>query len=196
MPVPSPDPYLVAAFSRRNRLMRLAWGIVYALLFRPSPRPFHGWRSFLLRAFGASIGPHVHIYPTARVWAPWNLICDENATVAEDAVVYNPKPLRMGSHAIVSQQAYLCGATHDYEDPAFPLIAFPMTLGAYSWVCARATVQPNVNLGEGAVLALASVATRDLEPWTVYGGVPARKIKARVVRQQGEAAHRASEGPL
>jgi putative colanic acid biosynthesis acetyltransferase WcaF len=92
----------------------------------------------------------------------------------------------MGSHAIVSQQAYLCGATHDYEDPAFRLIASPITLGAYSWVCARATVQPGVNLGEGAVLALGSVATRHLEPWTVYGGVPARKIKARVVREQRE----------
>jgi putative colanic acid biosynthesis acetyltransferase WcaF len=182
------DPYLAPAFSLQNRLLRLAWGIVYALLFRTSPRPMHAWRSFLLRRFGASIGPHAHIYPTARIWAPWNLICDENATIADDASVYNPKPLRMGSHAIVSQQAYLCGATHDYEDPAFPLIAYPMTLGAYSWVCARATVQPGVNLGEGAVLALASVATHDLEPWTVYGGVPARKIKLRILRPTQEGA--------
>jgi putative colanic acid biosynthesis acetyltransferase WcaF len=186
MPATNSDPYLAAAFTFQNRLQRCAWEIVYVLLFRPSPRPLHDWRSFLLRRFGARIAPHVHIYPTARIWAPWNLICDENATIAEDAVVYNPELLRMGSHAIVSQQAYLCGATHDYEDPAFPLIAFPMTLGAYSWVCARATVQPNVNLGEGAILALASVATRDLDPWTVYGGIPARKIKARVVRRSNE----------
>jgi putative colanic acid biosynthesis acetyltransferase WcaF len=186
MSTSKPDPYLVVAFSRRNQLLRFLWEIVYVLFFRTSPRPLHAWRSFLLRAFGATVGAHVHIYPTARIWAPWNLFCEENTAIAEDAVVYNPKPLHMGSHAIVSQQAYLCGATHDYEDPAFPLIAYPMTLGAYSWVCARATVQPNVNLGEGAILALASVATRDLEPWTVYGGVPARKIKARVVREQVE----------
>jgi putative colanic acid biosynthesis acetyltransferase WcaF len=186
MPLHKPDPYLVPAFSFRNRLMRLGWGIVYACLFRPSPRPFHAWRRFLLRSFGAKLGPHTHIYPKARVWAPWNLTCEEFATIADGAIVYNPKELHMGSHANVSQEAYVCGATHDYEDPAFPLIAFPVTLGAYSWVCARATVQPGVNLGEGAVLALGSVATRDLEPWTVYGGVPARKIKARVMRQQGE----------
>jgi putative colanic acid biosynthesis acetyltransferase WcaF len=176
------DPYLTAAFSLQNRLLRFAWGIVYALLFRPSPRPFHAWRRFLLRCFGARLAPHTHIYSTARLWAPWNLTCDENATIAEDAIIYNPRPVHMGSHAIVSQQAYICGATHDYEDPAFPLIAFPITLGAYSWVCARATVQPGVNLGEGAILALASVATHDLEPWTVYAGVPARKIKDRVLR--------------
>jgi putative colanic acid biosynthesis acetyltransferase WcaF len=186
MPLRRPDPYLVPAFSFGNRLLRLGWGIVYACLFRPSPRPFHAWRRFLLRSFGARLGPNTFIYPTARVWAPWNLICEEAATIGEDAIVYNPKPLHMGSHAIVSQQAYVCGATHDYEDPAFPLVSFSMSLGAYSWVCARETVQPGVNLGEGAVLALGSVATRDLEPWTVYGGVPARKIKARVMRQQDE----------
>jgi putative colanic acid biosynthesis acetyltransferase WcaF len=105
-------------------------------------------------------------------------------TIGENAEIYNPAPVHLGSHAIVSQGAYLCGATHDYEDPAFPLISFPMKLGAYSWVCARATVQPGANLGEGAILALGSVATRDLEPWAIYGGVPARKIKARVLRER------------
>jgi putative colanic acid biosynthesis acetyltransferase WcaF len=83
----------------------------------------------------------------------------------------------------VSQYAFICGATHDYEDPGFPTIAYPMHLGAYSWICARASVQPGVNVGEGAVLALASVATRHLDPWTVYGGIPAKALKRRVMRQ-------------
>jgi len=182
------DPYLRPAFPLRNRLRRFAWSVVYALLFRPSLRPMHAWRCFLLRCFGASIARDVHIYPSVRIWAPWNLFCEVNATIAEDVVVYNPKPLHMGSHAIVSQQAYLCGATHDYTDPAFPLIPFPITLGAYSWVCARAVVQPGVSLGEGAILALASVATRDLEPWTIYGGIPARKLKSRDRRAMGTSA--------
>lgn len=180
----SVDPYSTAVFSLGNRLMRLAWGIVYSMLFRTSPRSFFRWRNFLLRCFGAKLHKKTKIYPTVRIWAPWNLHCDELAAVAEDVVLYNPKTLTIGSHAIVSQQAYVCGATHDYEDPAFPLISYPITLGAYSWVCARATVQPGVNLGEGAILALASVATHDLDPWTVYGGIPARRIKARVVRDQ------------
>jgi putative colanic acid biosynthesis acetyltransferase WcaF len=186
MPLHRLDPYLVPAFSFRNRLLRLGWEIVRVCLFQPSPRPFHAWRRLLLRSFGAKLGPHTHIYPTARVWAPWNLTCEEAATIGDGAIIYNPKELHMGSHAIVSQQAYVCGATHDYEDPAFPLIASSIDLGAYSWVCARATVQPGVNLGEGAILALGSVATRNLEPWTVYGGVPARKIKTRVMREQSK----------
>ena len=68
---------------------------------------------------------------------------------------------------------------HDFDDPDFPLLAFSMEVGAYAWVCARACVAPGVNVGEGAVLGLASVATRDLDPWGVYAGVPATKVKQR-----------------
>jgi putative colanic acid biosynthesis acetyltransferase WcaF len=174
------DPYLVPAFSFSSRALRAAWGFVYCVFFRTSPRPFHAWRAFLLRCFGAKLGKNCHIYSRARIWAPWNLRCDELATIADDAIVYNPAVITVGSHAIVSQQAYLCGATHDYEDAKFPLVALPIDIGAHAWICARATVQPGVSVGTGAVLALGAVATKDLEPWTVYGGLPARKIKMRM----------------
>ena len=173
------DPYLIPAFPLSNRLLRAVWGFVYAIFFRTSPRPFHAWRAFLLRSFGAQLGPDVHIYPKASIWAPWNLTCEDRATIADEAIIYNPDRITLGSHAIVSQQAYLCGATHDYEHPNFPLVASPISIGSYSWICARATVQPGISVGEGAVLALGSVASHDLQPWTVYGGVPARKIKMR-----------------
>lgn len=184
----SDDPYLRPSFSVSNRMGRLAWSIIWTLLFRPSPRPFHAWRAFLLRGFGAKMGPNCHFYPRSRVWAPWNLECADGVTLGDEAEIYNPSLVTMGSHAIVSQQAYICGATHDYNDPAFPLISFPVNLGAYSWVCARASVSPGVNVGEGAVLGLGSVATRDLEPWTVYAGVPAQRVKQRVGREQISAA--------
>jgi putative colanic acid biosynthesis acetyltransferase WcaF len=174
------DPYLGHPFDLKNRLLRAAWNFVYVFLFRYSPRPLHAWRAFLLRCFGAKLGPNVHIYPKASIWAPWNLICADTAAIADEAIVYNPSPISLGSHSIVSQQAYLCGATHAYDEPGFPLVSYPMSIGDHAWICARATVQPGVNVGEGAVLALGSVATKFMEPWTVYGGVPARKIKKRV----------------
>ncbi len=173
------DPYLRPAFSRYDRLRRLLWQVCWLLLYRPSPRPMHSWRAALLRLFGAQLGPNCHFYPGSRIWAPWNLLCADQVTAADGAELYNPAPMYFGSHAIVSQGAYLCGATHDFDDPAFPLIASSMRFGAYSWVCARASVAPGVSLGEGAVLGLASVATRDLDPWTVYAGAPARAIRQR-----------------
>jgi len=173
------DPYQRPAFSLSNRLRRLIWGICWALFYRLSPKPFHAWRSFLLRLFGAKMGPGCHFYPGSKVWAPWNLICADQVTAADGAEIYNPAPVTFGSHAILSQNAYVCGATHDYNDDAFPLIAYAMNFGAYAWVCARASVGPGVNMGEGAVLGLGSIASRDLDPWTVYSGVPAVKVKDR-----------------
>jgi len=173
------DPYLRPAFSLRDRLRRLVWNICWAVFYRLSPRPLHAWRSLLLRLFGAAMGPNCHFYPASKVWAPWNLICADQVTAGDGAEIYNPAPVTLGSHAILSQDAYVCSATHDYDDPAFPLIAYAMNIGAYAWVCARACVAPGVNVGEGAVLGLGSVATRHLEPWTVYAGSPAVKVKDR-----------------
>jgi putative colanic acid biosynthesis acetyltransferase WcaF len=173
------DPYLRPAFSLQNRLHRLVWGICWSIFYRLSPRPCHGWRAMLLRLFGATMGPNCHFYPGSQVHSPWNLICADQVTAGDGVEIYNPAPLRLGSHAILSQGAYVCGATHDFDDPAFPLLAYAMEIGPYAWVCARACVAPGVNLGEGAVLGLASVATRHLEAWTVYAGSPAVRIKER-----------------
>lgn len=192
------DPHLRPSFPLADRLRRACWNACWIVLFRPAPRPFHAWRSCLLRLFGARLGPHCHISPAAKIWAPWNLICDDQVAIADGAEIYNPAPMHFGSHAIVSQGALLCGATHDYNDPAFPLIAYAMEVGAYAWICARACLCPGVNVGEGAVLGLASVATHDLEPWTVYAGVPAIKVNQRqqpTASVSGRTADQGSTNP-
>jgi putative colanic acid biosynthesis acetyltransferase WcaF len=179
----APDPYLVDAFPLRNRVARLLWALGYYLLFRLSPRPFFGWRVTVLRLFGGQLGADCKIYPSCRIWAPWNLVCEDVVAIAEGSEIYNPALVTLKSHAIISQGAYLCGATHKHDDPSFRLVARPITVGAYAWICARANVSPGVEVGEGAVLGMASLATRNLEPWGVYGGVPARRIGSR--RRQG-----------
>src|SRR5262245_9281799 len=173
------DPYLRPATTLGSRAARALWQMVNATLFRLSPRPMHAWRAILLRVFGAKIGRNPKIYPKARIWAPWNLECEDVVAIADEAIIYNPAVIHLGSHAIVSEQAYLCGATHDYADPAFPMISGSITIGPYAWICARASVQMGVVVREGAILGLGAVATRDLEPWSVYVGVPARRVKAR-----------------
>ncbi len=180
--LPSPaagDPYLLASTTLANRAARALWHVVYVLLFRPSPRPLHAWRAALLRLFGARLGKHAHVYPRARIWAPWNLHAEDVVAIADDAVVYNPAPISLGSHSVISEQAYLCTASHDYNDPAFPMISAPIVIERYAWICARASVQMGVTVHEGAILGLGGVATADLDPWSIYVGVPARRVKAR-----------------
>jgi putative colanic acid biosynthesis acetyltransferase WcaF len=174
------DPSLLPSYSLANRAARQLWGIVYVLLYRPSLRPMHAWRAFLLRMFGAKLGDKCHFYAKGKVWAPWNLVCEDRVSLGDDAEIYNPSPMYFGSHAIVSQGAYICGATHTYNDPAFPLVSYSMRFGAYSWICARAIVAPGINVGDAAILGLGSIATRHLEPYGIYAGTPARKVKERL----------------
>lgn len=173
------DPTLAPQTSLESRVGRSLWGVCRVLLYRPSPRPCHAWRAMLLRAFGAKLGAGCHFYPGAKVWAPWNLRCEDRVTFADGAEIYNPAPISFGSHAIVSQGAYICGATHLYNQPEFPMVSSPMIIGRYAWICARAIVSPGVNIGEGAILGIGSVATKDLDPFGIYVGHPARKVKER-----------------
>lgn len=177
------DPTTRPSFSLGNRVRRILWGIVYAMLFRPSPRPLHAWRAMLLRAFGAQIGQHVHVYAKARIWAPWNLRIDDNVGVADDVDLYTMAPIHLKARSVVSQGAYLCAGTHDYEDPNFQLVARPIVVGERAWVCAQAFVGPGVTVGDGAVVGARSVVTKDMPAWTVCAGNPCRPLKSRVVRE-------------
>jgi putative colanic acid biosynthesis acetyltransferase WcaF len=82
----------------------------------------------------------------------------------------------------VSQYAFLCTATHDYEDPDFSLIMKPIDVGDYAWIGARAFVGPGVSIGEGAVVGATASVYRDVPEWTVVGGNPAKVIKQRIMK--------------
>jgi putative colanic acid biosynthesis acetyltransferase WcaF len=174
------DPHRGPSFSLGNRLLRAIWGGVYLLLFRISPRPFHAWRVLLLRLFGAQIGRGCHIYPSVRVWAPWNLDLGSHVGVADGVNLYCMDRISIGDFAVISQGSHLCGGTHDYNSANFQLIAKPIVIGAYAWVCAEAFIHPGVILPEGVVVGARAVVTRTLsEPWAVYSGNPCRQVALR-----------------
>lgn len=165
--------------SFRNKLGRVLWGVAWVLLFRPSPRIFFGWRRLLLRIFGAQVARRARISPTVRVWAPWNLAVGEESSLAHDVDCYNVAMITIGSHATVSQYSHLCTASHDITDPHMRLISAPIEIADEAWVCAGAFVSPGIHVGTGGVVAARAVVTRDVPPWIVVGGNPAREIKTR-----------------
>jgi putative colanic acid biosynthesis acetyltransferase WcaF len=173
------DYYTQPVFGLRNRLARGLWWIVWIVAFRLSPQPLFFWRTWLLRIFGAEVGDGCYVYPSARIWAPWLLKLGNIATIGPGVEIYNPGGVEIGDKAIISQNAFLCGATHDYDDPAFPMTWKPIRISAYGWICARGVVLPGVTIGTGAILGAAAVTSRDLAPWSVYAGNPARLVGQR-----------------
>ena len=176
------DPHTQPSFSLRNRLRRLLWGMFAAVFYRSTPRPFHAWRAFVLRCFGARLGSGCHFYPQVTIWAPWNLEAGDQVVVGNGANLYNMAKITIGRRAVISQGAHLCTGTHDYESEGFELFAKPITVGDHAWIAAESFVHPGVNIGEGAVVGARSVVTRDMPAWMVCSGNPCRPIKPRTMK--------------
>ena len=158
---------------------RLVWSVVQATLYRWSFHTSSGWRAFLLRRFGATVGDGCTIRRTSRVYYPWNLTMAALACLGDDVQVYNLGPVTLGERATISQEAYICAGTHDYTKLTMPLLTPPIVLKADSWVCARAFIGPGVTVGEGAIVGAAAVAMKDVRDWTIVAGNPAQYSKDR-----------------
>ena len=158
--------------------MRVLW-IPGQYLLRLSPRPLFGWRRWVLRLFGAEIGPHVHVHNSTRVTMPWNLRVGAWAAIGEDTLIYNLGPVDIGERATISHRAHLCAGSHDYRRADLPLTKPPISIGSQSWICAEAFVGPGVTVGEGAVVGAGSVAMKDVPAWAVVTGNPAEVVSQR-----------------
>jgi putative colanic acid biosynthesis acetyltransferase WcaF len=172
---------------RANRVARLVWGVVWALLFRPTPWFMGAWRTFLLRRFGARI-KWARFHSTVRVWAPWRLEIGEHVWVDERVYLYNVFGLTLGDRIVISQGAFLCGASHDYTVENYPLTGGRIRVEGDSWITAEAFVAPGVTIGRGTVVGARAVVLKDTPAWTVVAGNPARVIKEREVRAAATGA--------
>lgn len=171
------------SFSLSNRIERALWIMSWAILASWTPPPLRAWRRFVLRCFGAKLGAGADVRGGARIWYPPHLHMGVGAVMAKHVNCYNMAPIHIGAGAIVSQGAHLCAGSHDITSPVFQLTTRPITIGAKAWIAAEAFVGPGVEVGEGAVLGARGVTFRSLDPWTVYAGNPAQRIKQRVMRR-------------
>lgn len=175
------DTFTGPSFTLGNRVARVTWWLVCATVFRWSPRPMHGFRAWILGGFGATIGKGVHVYPGARIWAPWNLELGDECGIADGAILYSQGKIVIGPRAVISQGAHICTGTHDFTLPGSPLVTREVRIGAKAWVAAEAFVHPGVNIGTGAVIGARAVVTKDMPDWTVCAGHPCVPIKPRVI---------------
>lgn len=172
------------SFSTKHKLKRLLWNIVYSLFFRTTIahiRFINKWRLLLLKIFGTKSSISNTIYPNVRVWAPWNLIIGKHVAIDENVDLYNVDVIKIGHFVSISRRAFICTASHDITDIKRPLITKPITIGNGVWIGAQAYIGPGVTIGEGAVIAANAVVVKDVEPWTIVGGNPAKIIKQRNV---------------
>ena len=156
----------------RSRALQLLWFFLGLPLLRCPLIPFSGFRVWLLRLFGATVGEGVVIKPGVRVKYPWHLTVGNDSWIGEDCWIDNLTGVRIGSNVCLSQCCYLCTGNHDWKDPAFGLIAEPIELGDGCWIGARALIAPGVVVGACAIAAAGSVIRKNIPNFEIHAGQP------------------------
>lgn len=168
--------------SLRTRIRRAVWAVCSCLLFRPSPeRLGNRYRGLLLRLFGAEIGTGCRISNRAKIFAPWNMSLGMYCCIASEVDFYCVGQIRLGDKVTISQRAFVCTASHDIRSLQRPLTVGTIEIEPFAWICAQATVMPNVRIGEGAVVGLGAVVTRDVSCWDIVAGNPAKVVGKRLI---------------
>lgn len=153
----------------KNTIWKLVWNRLFYI------------QAAILKLFGADIYWQTMAFSSTDIWRPWDMKLGKHVVLSHRVRVYNLAHIEIGDDTVVSQDVYLCGGTHDYTDSTLPLLRKDILIGKNVWICAGAFISPGVKIGDGAVIAARSVVVKDVEPWTVVGGNPAKFIKKREI---------------
>ncbi|NRD20826.1 colanic acid biosynthesis acetyltransferase WcaF [Winogradskyella eckloniae] len=164
-----------------SKLKRLLWYFVNWFFFESGWNISSGLKVFLLRRFGAKIGKGVLIKPKVTIKYPWKLQIGDHCWIGESVWIDNLDQVTLENNVCISQGALLICGNHNYKISTFDLFIAPIVLKEGSWVGAKSIVSPGVSLESHSVLSLGSVATKDLEAYSIYSGNPAQKVKTRKI---------------
>jgi putative colanic acid biosynthesis acetyltransferase WcaF len=161
----------------------LIWEYCWVLLCSWTPKPANVWRVFILKLFGAKIYGKPFVHQRAKIQIPWNLTMHHKSCIGDRTNIYTLGKIEIFEYATIAQEVYVCTGTHAFDKEKMNLITIPIKIGAYAFIGARAFILPGITIGDYAVVAAMSVITKDVEPWTVVGGNPAKFIKKREIKE-------------
>ncbi len=174
--------------SLKEILLNKLWSCFQNTLYRFSWR-FNWLRMLLLRMFGAKLlakkGSYVSIQPRVSIASPWNLQVGDLSSIGNNSWVYALEKITIGEKTCIGDYVKLLTGYHDVTTWNFAFKKRPIAIGSCVWIATGAIVLPGVTIGDGAVVAAGSVVTKDVEPWTIVGGNPARFIKRREMKAVG-----------
>lgn len=164
-----------------NAITRTIWYFVNAFVLK-SAIPFMGIKTTLLKLFGAKIGNGLVIKPHVSVKYPWNLSIGDHVWIGENVWIDNLGKVTIGNNVCISQGALILSGNHNYSKPNFDLMVKDIAIEDGAWIGAKSIVCQGVTVGSHAVLSVNSVASSNLEPYSIYRGSPATKTNERVIK--------------
>lgn len=165
----------------RSRGVEVVWWLA-KLAFIQSGFPWPmGFKRWLLIAFGASIGNRFYIRPRVNIHFPWKLTCGDDVWIGEGTVILNLEPVTLEHDVALAHEVFVAAAGHDVQHPRFAYANQPVVIRSGAWLATRSYIGPGVVVGTGSVVAAGAVVVRDVDDFSIVGGVPARTIGQRVI---------------
>jgi len=164
-----------------GKIKRLVWFVVNFCVFQNRLNGSNGIKVFFLRAFGAKVGKNVIIKPNVNIKYPWKLSIGDNTWIGEQVWIDNLGEVTIGKNVCLSQGAMLLCGNHNYKIESFDLMVGNIELEDGVWIGAHAVVCPSVTCYSHAILSVNSVATHNLEAYTIYQGNPSVKTRKRIM---------------
>ena len=165
----------------RGVVGRVLWYYINACIFKSYWLPINRLKVLLLKIFGAKVGKGVVIKPNVNIKYPWRLSIGDNTWIGEEVWIDNLVDVSIGANCCLSQGAFLLCGNHNYKKATFDLITQSIVLEDGVWIGAKSIVCPGVTAKTHSVLAVQSVATSNLDTYTIYQGNPAKEIKKREI---------------
>lgn len=175
--------FTIGDYKAGPRLKVFIWFFINYYVFDSSfPWPY-SLKRMLLRMFGAKVGKGLVIKTKVRIKNPWRLIIGDHCWIGESVWIDNLENVEIGSHVSLSQGAMLLTGNHDFTASDFPYRLGKIRLEDGAWIGAKAVVCPGVVCGSHAILTVNSVASQNLDAWSIYRGNPATFVKQRVINR-------------
>ena len=165
------------------RKIRYAFWLLISNVFFLTNIPYPNFtKVFILKCFGCKVGKNVVIKPWVKIKFPWMLTVGNSVWFGESVWIDNISEIKVGNNVCISQGALLITGNHNYSSEKFELISKPIIIEDGVWVCANTILIGGITIHSHAVLAINSLASKDLDPYSIYSGNPAIFIKKRNIR--------------
>ena len=168
----------------RNLIHGIIAGIKWNLSTRIIPNLFtQTFRNLGMRMLGVKMSKNVKFYSGFSVRSPQNLVIEDGVNIGPKVLLDARQGLTIRQNAVIAYDAIIWTLNHDYNDENFCGKGAPVEIGKYAWVWSRSIILPGVNVGEGAIVASGAIVTKDVAPYTILAGIPAKVIGKREIKQ-------------
>lgn len=172
--------YLVNSMSLFKHFRGFVYGIKWNLSTLVIPNiPSQTLRNWGLRKMGVKMSRNVKFYAGFSVRNPSGLVIEDGVSIGPKVLLDARNGLIIRKSAVIAYDAIIWTLNHDYNDVYFCGKGAPVEIGAYAWICSRSIILPGVKVGEGAIVASGAIVTKNVEPYTIVGGIPAKLIGNR-----------------